>query len=209
MKGKKIIAILSAFLIPCIFMGCTKGTSESKRETLINNDKSVESNLEDTNDKIDEDLVNEDLSEITLSYDYKTISFDDWQVDIPSSWIEYGDSEGIPIYLIDDTGTNTNILSESVNGIYSEVYMSMTTKSLKDMLDIVDDNIISDSKIVNGIKVNCLEYVQKADDNSSVYTYQTVVFKDDRVYILTMGAYNQTSFDNNKALMEEVITTVR
>ena len=69
-------------------MGCTKGTSESKRETLINNDKSVESNLEDTNDKIDEDLVNEDLSEITLSYDYKTISFDDWQVDIPSSWIE-------------------------------------------------------------------------------------------------------------------------
>ena len=39
MKGKKIIAILSAFLIPCIFMGCTKGTSESKRETLINNDK--------------------------------------------------------------------------------------------------------------------------------------------------------------------------
>ena len=77
------------------------------------------------------------------------------------------------------------------------------------MVDIVDDNITCESKTVNGMEVKCLEYIQKTDDNISVYTYQTVVFKDDRVYILTMGAYNQTSFDNNKALMEEVITTVR
>lgn len=210
MKGKKIIAILSALLIPCIFMGCTKVNIKPKSEALINDDKAVESNLENTNEKIDEDLIEEDLPEITLSYDYETISFDEGQADIPSSWIQYDNSGDI--YLIDDIGTNVNIVSESLEaleGITLEAYTTLATGGLKDMVDIVDGNIMSDSKIVNGIEIRCLDYIQKDEDNENLYTYQIITFKNDRVYILTMGGYDKTSFDNNKALVEEVITTVR
>lgn len=219
MKNKKIIALLSLFLISSIFIGCGKDTDD----VPTTNDSSIvdalkppddsptielpdDSVTDDVDDETDEDTTTEETQE--SSNTTQTIKYDGGQIDFPSDWIEYDFSTDMKIYLFANSQGNANILSDSTMGLSPEEYMVAAKNSVLQTLSVKDEVINTDSKDVNGVTVYYFEYAQDTP-NGIVYTYQPTVFINDNVHILTIGSLNKDVIDSNKSLFEEIATTIK
>lgn len=200
-----------------IFMGCS-GPAD-KDLTVSINDSSIEDNFEypdnstikefgeiaDGNFEINIDDESNEISNESMSYDSKSISFDGLTVDIPSNWetVDYDDSL---IYVFEDGNCIVSFVSETMYGLSADEYMSLALTSVKKDLGV--NMIFTESKTINNVQVDTFEYTQDLN-GMPVYTYQPTIFKDGTAYILTIASIDSDLLNSYKDLSCDIISKAR
>lgn len=127
-------------------------------------------------------------------------------VTFPSNWIKINpNSVGVEsCYLLDNKGTNVNLVIESMQGLSEEAYNKASDLDVKTNLGI--NEIKVKEHLFNNIKARVTYYVQKYN-GIDIPTYQVTFLNNNTSYIFTLCGREKISEDNLKSF-NEMLNTV-
>lgn len=127
-------------------------------------------------------------------------------VTIPSHWVKYNpNSSRVDVcYLLDNKGTNVNLVKESMQGLSEEAYNKASDLDVKTNLYV--NEIKAEERQFNNIKARVTYYVQKYND-IDVPTYQVTFLNNNTSYIFTLCGREKISDENLKSF-NEMLNTV-
>ena len=164
--------ILSLLIIVMAFVGCSK--PKNAEEPQIKEDEQA---LIDVTEEYN--FTEEFVGEGTLSgFSFK----------YPSTWTNEGLSEDVEVqqvFIIDELGSNLNIIGVNVKSEDMDILFNETVKLTKDIYGL--DEVKTETTEINGCKVNSLEYaVDYEGMKLNMIQYQ--ISKGDKVFAVTMGS---------------------
>lgn len=193
MKTKKILSYLVlAVVTTCILTGCntnnTKSTEDANNSEIVS-----ESNKTDKTENKDTKEVKE-VKDIKNTKDTITTKTENNKISVvyPSNWTKKTIS-GIDAYLLDNKGTNVNLVTENMQGLSKEQYDKASDIDVKTNLG-VDKIVIKESEF-NHNKARITNFIQKYKD-VGILTYQVTFYNDDTSYIFTLGGLGTISDEN-------------
>lgn len=197
MNTKKIITLIISTILILSLVGCSKEKSKvSENET-----KSVESVNEKNQTK--ENASKESQVNTKETKTDKRTKVQGVSVIYPSTWIKKV-IDGDDVYLLDDKGTNVNLVVESMNGYSEEVYNKASDIDVKTNLGV--DNIKVEEREFNNKKARVTYYVQK-QQNRSTPTYQVTFLNKNMAYIFTIAGSDKI-LDENMKSFDSMLSTV-
>jgi len=197
MNTKKILTIILSTILILSLVGCGKGKSNvSENET-----KSVE-NL-DEKSQTEENASKESQVNMKEIKTDKRTKVQGVSVIYPSNWVKKI-IDGEDIYLLDNKGTNVNLVVESMNGYSEEVYNKASDRDVKVNLGV--DNIKVQESVFNNKKARVTYYIQK-HKNTNTATYQVTFLNNNMSYIFTIAGPEKISEENMKSF-DSMLSTI-
>lgn len=127
----------------------------------------------------------------------------------PENWKSLGNSSDKPVFSNSETGTNVNLLSETIpTGYDLKTYMDASISNIKtQMSDKIDGDITSQYVKLNGRDASIITYTM-TQSNTKVKIKQACFIDDNTAYILTLAAL-EDKYTGESETIDNIISSFK